>query len=118
MDMLGDNRFEIIASAKKKLLEATNIETSKEEMMVLDSMLFRMWQMGWLPGCKNEKPVVRGEWIGWEKSAFHGTDESGKPIYRNCIIYEHMACGFGTVIKHNFCPRCGADMRGDQHGTD
>ena len=44
----GDNRFEIIAKAKKYLLENTNIETSKDEMKVLDNFLFRLWQCGWL----------------------------------------------------------------------
>ena len=47
-DMCGDNRFEIIEAAKRDLLESTNIETSKEEMAVLDNILFRCWQMGWL----------------------------------------------------------------------
>lgn len=48
MDICGDNRFEIIAKAKEHLLDATNIETSEDEMKVLDSFLFRCWQMGWL----------------------------------------------------------------------
>ena len=47
-DICGDNRFEIIADAKSDLLEATNINDSPEEMAVLDSFLFRCWQMGWL----------------------------------------------------------------------
>ena len=47
-DICGDNRFEIIAEAKSDLLEATNIKDSPEEMSVLDSFLFRCWQMGWL----------------------------------------------------------------------
>jgi len=48
MEICGDNRFEIIAKAKEHLLDATNIETSEDEMKVLDSFLFRCWQMGWL----------------------------------------------------------------------
>lgn len=48
MNMCGDNRFEVIARAKEHLLDATNIETSEEEMAVLDNFLFRCWQMGWL----------------------------------------------------------------------
>lgn len=48
MDMCGDNRFKVIARAKEHLLDATNIETSEEEMAVLDNFLFRCWQMGWL----------------------------------------------------------------------
>ncbi len=48
MEMCGDNRFEVIERAKEHLLDATNIETSEEEMTVLDNFLFRCWQMGWL----------------------------------------------------------------------
>lgn len=44
----GDNRFEIIQKAKEDLIRATNIESSRDEMEVLDSILFRAWQMGWL----------------------------------------------------------------------
>lgn len=47
MEVCGDNRFEIIEKAKKHLLESTNIDSSKE-MDVLDSFLYRCWQMGWL----------------------------------------------------------------------
>lgn len=47
-DICGDNRFQIIELAKKHLLESTNIETSPKEMEVLDTFLFRCWQMGWL----------------------------------------------------------------------
>lgn len=46
--MCNDNRFEVIGRAKEHLLEATNIDTSPDEMKVLDSFLFRCWQMGWL----------------------------------------------------------------------
>ena len=48
-EVCDDNRFEIIEAAKQRLIEDTNIESSPEEMAVLDSILFRMWQMGWLP---------------------------------------------------------------------
>ena len=47
-EICGDNRFEIIAKAKAHLLDATNIDTSEDEMKVLDNFLFRCWQMGWL----------------------------------------------------------------------
>lgn len=48
MDTCGDNRFEIIEKAKKDILESTNISDSESEMQVLDTFLFRCWQMGWL----------------------------------------------------------------------
>ena len=47
-DLCTDNRFELIEKYKKKLIEATNIEDSQDEMKVIDDILFRMWQMGWL----------------------------------------------------------------------
>lgn len=47
-NMCTDNRFELIEQFKKELIESTNIETSPEEMNVLDNILFRFWQMGWL----------------------------------------------------------------------
>ena len=53
-DLCADNRFNLIEKYKKKLIEATNIETSTEEIKVLDNILFRFWQMGWLE--KLEQP--------------------------------------------------------------
>ena len=47
-EICGDDRFELIDKAKKKLLEDTNIESRPEEIAVLDNILFRCWQMGWL----------------------------------------------------------------------
>lgn len=48
LEQCSDNRFEVIEKAKKDLIESTNIEGAKDEMKVLDSFLFRAWQMGWL----------------------------------------------------------------------
>ena len=47
-EICGDNRFELIEKFKKELFEHTNIETAKDEVAVLDSLLFRCWQVGWL----------------------------------------------------------------------
>lgn len=47
-EICTDNRFEIIAAYKKKLIERTNIQSRPEEMAVIDNVLFRFWQMGWL----------------------------------------------------------------------
>lgn len=61
MDMCGDNRFEIIGKAKNDILEATNINTSPDEMNVLDNLLFRCWQMGWLNKYDNSTfGVIKG----------------------------------------------------------
>lgn len=47
-EMCNDNRFELITRYKQKLIDGTNVETAKDEMVVLDNILFRFWQMGWL----------------------------------------------------------------------
>ena len=52
-EMCGDNRFELINKYKQKLIKATNIETAKDEMKVIDNILFRFWQMGWLGMLEN-----------------------------------------------------------------
>ena len=44
-EICTDNRFEIIAAYKKKLIESTNIQSRPEEMAVIDNILFRFWQM-------------------------------------------------------------------------
>lgn len=60
-DLVNDNRFDVIGKAKEHLLEATNIETSPDEMAVLDSFLFRCWQMGWLDMyCDPPRVIARG----------------------------------------------------------
>jgi hypothetical protein len=60
-EVCGDNRFELIEKYKEKLVKATNIETSKEEMDVIDNILFRFWQMGWLDKLE-ENVVPRSEY--------------------------------------------------------
>lgn len=58
-DMCRDNRFDIIAAAKDDIIRTTDIETWPDEMAVLDSMLFRAWQMGWLKHYGADSSVVR-----------------------------------------------------------
>ena len=47
-ELCTDNRFELIEKYKQKLIEATNITDALDEMTVIDNILFRFWQMGWL----------------------------------------------------------------------
>lgn len=44
-DSCSDNRFEIIDAAKQYIIDNTNIESSPDEMKVLDDILFRLWQL-------------------------------------------------------------------------
>ena len=51
-----------------------------------------------------------GEWLGFTSSRFYGIDEDGEPIYRDGVMYRCSECRYGTVVKSNYCPRCGARM--------
>ena len=62
-DICNDNRFELIEKYKQKLIDGTNIETAQDEMAVINDILFRFWQMGWLD--KLEQPEQR--WIPCER---------------------------------------------------
>lgn len=52
------SQFGIISKAKQALLDSTNIESSPDEMKVLNDFLFRCWQMGWLDDYDDSKDVV------------------------------------------------------------
>ena len=56
-EICTDNRFEVIAAYKKMLVERTNIETLHDEMAIIDNILYRFWQMRWLP------PIPHGRLI-------------------------------------------------------
>ena len=87
----GDNRFEIIAKAKKDLLESTNIECSEDEMKVLDNFLFRCWQMGWLDRYEEkieEDTVDRVERIMAERRKLFGNQNPCKDIIEMIIGVE------------------------------
>lgn len=51
------------------------------------------------------RKVERGEWIEQVK-----VRKDGKPLLHH---YQCSLCGVYLAIETNFCPNCGADMRGD-----
>ena len=76
-ELCTDNRFEIIEKYKNALIECTNIETSPDEMKVIDNVLFRFWQMGWLEKLETADVVEikkEGEWEMFNliSSAYYG----------------------------------------------
>ena len=87
METCGDNRFEIIKKAKEDLLQATNIESSQDEMQCLDSFLYRAWQMGWLGKYEpDHKARMKTEY--WQLK-----DRYNK-LHTMCIKYEAGTLGF------------------------
>ncbi len=83
-EVCGDNRFEIIKKAKQDLLESTNIQTSEDEMQVIDNILFRCWQMGWLE--KYNQPKT--DWIPCEERLPH-TEMPVWTTHENGQVIEH-----------------------------
>lgn len=76
----GDNRFEIIAKAKEALLKETNIARDEQEMAVIDNILFRCWQMGWLDKYDDTKHS-NSENIGKSLKPFNlEAAKAGKPV--------------------------------------
>lgn len=55
-------------------------------------------------------PVRRGE---WEKLVWGDAYDNRE---RRC--YRCSRCNKENAVRRNFCPNCGADMRGVLHGTD
>lgn len=92
-EVCADNRFEIIADYKRRLVEETNIETKSEEMAVLDSILFRFWQMGWLKEQQAMEPRSMSD-CAWQYSC----GECKKPLYAHGFAY---------------CPWCGRKVKWD-----
>ena len=98
-DMCNDNRFELVAKYKAKLIESTNIETSADEMAVIDNILFRMWQMGWLD--RLEQPTVDAVPVEWIEGFMDWLDSKGYTI-SSAIIQKMLNdyCADGERIEH------------------
>ena len=93
MDMHDDNRLELIERYKKQLVESTNIENSPDEMAVIDNILFRFWQMGWLKE-QEAVPVDNGKCpsCNWD--------------------FENGELDFSNINESRFyCPNCGRAVK-------
>ena len=98
-EICGDNRFEIIQKAKDALINGTNITSSPDEVKVLDSILFRAWQMGWLSQYEPDyKERMKKEY--WQLR-----DRYNK-LHQMCIKYEA-----GTL---DFTPTCSLELLKEQ----
>lgn len=88
----GDNRFEIIKKAKDHMVASTNIESSPEEMAVLDNILFRAWQMGWLDKYEPDyKARMKKEY--WQLK-----DRYDK-LHQMCVKYEAGTLDFEPICS-------------------
>lgn len=94
-----DNRFEIIERYKNELISATNIEGSPEEMAVLDNILFRFWQMGWLKEQKAVEP---------KQVDLYGNDEWWGLV---CVCPDCNAEWMTDKANTHYCPNCGIRVK-------
>lgn len=98
----GDNRFEIIERYKKELISATNIECSPDEMAVIDNILFRFWQKGWLKEHEAVEPSFK-------------QDEKGIFVWccGSCGAYMyHIYDGIDKAKEYaKFCRKCGRQVK-------
>ena len=87
-----DNRFEIIAKAKEALLKETNIARDEQEMAVIDNILFRCWQMGWLDKYDDTKHS-NSESIGKNLKPFSlEAAKAGKPVCTRGVRKARIIC--------------------------
>lgn len=99
-----DDRFKVIAKYKAELLDKTNIETSADEMAVIDNILFRMWQIGWLDRLEVQLPK-EGEWIEL-------ADRNERKYSHICSNCHRFNIHEGEIEFYHYCPNCGSVMKG------
>lgn len=105
MEVCNDNRFELIEKYKQILMDCTNIETSPDEMKVIDNILFRFWQMGWLDLMEKQIPM-KVKYITdmtWGKA-------NKQPICPNCDYYLQQYEFIGDGLKITHCDTCGQSI--------
>lgn len=101
-NLCGDNRLEIIQRAKEDLIKSTNIEMAKDEMAVIDNILFRAWQMGWLDKYEPDyKERMKKEY--WQLK------DRYTALHNMCIKYED-----GTL---DFTPTYSLELLEEQKGA-
>ena len=61
-------------------------------------------------GCTAKQTIEERKTGKWE--IIFAANEFGEPYPCGCSCSE---CGFQNVVEDNYCPNCGADMRGDDN---
>lgn len=61
--------------------------------------------------CAEDTERPHGKWKEFTVSTFRGTDEFGEPKWGKGKKFICERCLRRTVIRENFCPSCGADMK-------
>ena len=71
VDCCDDNRYELIEKYKNKLIESTNIDSSEDEMKVIDNIFFRLWQMDWLDNLEKLEKIEQIVEEMWDENSYY-----------------------------------------------
>ena len=98
----------IDANAMKAEVESLDAESNNRtyESAMKDMLRFFLVMIDEQPTIEAE-PVRRGRWISY------GSDTAYTKYYR-CSLCDYEIAGYAEsndLIKYNYCPNCGADMR-------
>lgn len=77
-----------------------------DDDLILSALRNLYYELSGIPTA-DVKEVVRGEWRAYTTNAYIG----GKKEFANRKFYRCSECRYGSVVKSNFCPQCGSDMR-------
>ena len=87
----------------------TTTEISTKDKQKANGLL-NAYADGYVVGFEaGQKERQQGEWISPTKN----TDFSNRDLFSDCSI-----CGHTQMDETNFCPNCGADMRGERNGRN
>lgn len=88
-------------------LIAKHLAKSDAQKAIIGRILFMIDNMQ-----ATEPEVRHGRWLSYTGTHYTGKEnEYGDPEYKEHIFFVCSNCRRKTVVRENFCPHCGADMR-------
>ena len=107
-DIFDDDRFELIEEAKRRLIDGTNIEDRPEEMAVIDNVLFRFWQIGWLDQLREDKGAGT---CHMEVKDNLAESEGMGDVWLECDRCHWQMMLEPTTPRFKYCPNCRAEIK-------
>ncbi len=108
---------------EKRLIFASDalrmIENSKTDNPYSHAMTRPIWELAHdcalscVTACStvDAAPVVHGWWKEYTHSALVRWKD-GEPVWADRSVFRCGRCDFGTIVRHKYCPNCGAKMDG------
>lgn len=86
----------------QRIIDATNTD-GKYNLGFIDGLEFCINHLSTMPSTQPERK--KGKWINPSQNP----EFANKDFFNDCSV-----CGFTTMDKSNFCPRCGAEMEAEK----